>query len=206
MEFKTTWTNHDESDFFAKLNRARKDNRPQYLRIQAYVLIQTKNIDLLNAAELLLNRFLNDFPENKFDRSSVFNHLGEIYKLRRDFEKALEYFKKSIDFELVYDKVNTESYLNYAEIIVMTGKTSQYEYVKDILLKKPTDVFRYVNYKVFSLLSIIERYMGNFEEAEKYMDLAERNANAETSGMRYHKYVGVVDDRIEWLDNMVAGK
>ena len=39
---RKTWTKTDEEEYFAKLGRARKDGRAQYLRVQAIELIETK--------------------------------------------------------------------------------------------------------------------------------------------------------------------
>jgi len=36
---RKTWTKTDEEEYFAKLGRARKDGRAQYLRVQAIELI-----------------------------------------------------------------------------------------------------------------------------------------------------------------------
>ena len=39
---RKTWTKRDEKEFFGKLGRATKDNRAQYLRVQARELIETE--------------------------------------------------------------------------------------------------------------------------------------------------------------------
>ena len=44
---RKAWTKTDEEEFFTKLNRARKDGRAQYLKIQAIELVQTKDKELL---------------------------------------------------------------------------------------------------------------------------------------------------------------
>jgi len=41
------WTKAEEEHFFAKLGRARKDGRAQYLRIQAVELVDTGDLRLL---------------------------------------------------------------------------------------------------------------------------------------------------------------
>ena len=69
---KKSWTKKDEEHFFAKLNRARKWGRPQYLRIQAVELIMTKKPDLLKVAESLLIKMLDEYPDEQSERSLAF--------------------------------------------------------------------------------------------------------------------------------------
>lgn len=79
---RKTWTKTDEQEYFAKLGRARKDGRAQYLTIQAIELIETKDKTLLSVAEMLLNKILEDYPDYRIEISQTYNSLGEIYKLK----------------------------------------------------------------------------------------------------------------------------
>jgi len=92
---RKTWTENDEAEFFAKLNRARKDGRAQYLKIQAIELIETKKTGLVNVAETLLNKYFDEFPEDNFNKSSCLSQLGEIHLLRNDYIKSAVFFLKS---------------------------------------------------------------------------------------------------------------
>ena len=69
---QTNWNKEIEEHFFEKLARARKESRAQYLKIQAIELIETKNPTVLCAAEMLIQKLLNDYPENKIDRTQCF--------------------------------------------------------------------------------------------------------------------------------------
>ena len=136
---RKAWTKMDEEEFFIKLGRARKDSRPQYLKIQAIELVSTKNKDLLKVAESLLNKLLTEYPSILLER-------------------------------------------------------------------QPNLLFPIDKYKVNSILSIINKFNGKEEKATLYAELAEQNANKETSGLRYHKNLGVVTDRENWLDKLVQNK
>lgn len=201
---KKTWTNEDEEHFFAKLTRALKTSRAQYLKIQAIELIETKNTNNLDVAETLLNQMLSEYPEDKFNRSSALNSLGEIYELRNDLETALSYYKKSIEFEKEYPNVQTQSYLSYSELNIKLKNTDEFEEIQRILKPKLEEsIFPIQKYKISSILSIIHKHKGEMETAKKYKAMADENANAETSGLRYHKYLGIVKERIGWLDKLV---
>ncbi len=200
---RKTWTENDEKEFLAKLGRARKGKSEQYLKIQAMELVETKDKKLLLVAESLLNKLLVEYPDDKFNRSSALQTLGHIYKLFDDFEKAIDYYKQSIEFETNYPNIRTNSYLDFSELIIKTKKNKQYDYVESILLKElPEQIFPILKYKTYSILSIISIYKNNEEQARYFADLANKYANEKTSGLRYHKYLGVVKERGNWLDKL----
>lgn len=199
-----TWAKENEEYFFQKLRRAKEYNRPQYLRIQAITLLRTQESNLLEVAEILLNKILTDYPENKNERSSTYYSLGEIYKSRQDYIIAIDYYKKALDFEEIFPNIRTMAYLDYSELIIKINKTELYHTVEDILKSKLSDlVFPIEKYKVYSILSIINKYDENVTQAKEYAALAEQYANEQTSGFRYHKYLGVVKERDNWLDKLV---
>jgi len=208
---RKTWTKTDEEEYFAKLGRARKDGRAQYLRIQAYELIETKDKNLLTVAETLLNKILIDYPDNKFERSSTYNHLGEIYKLRQDYETALGYFQKSLDFEREYPNVITTSYLDFAETVIRAEKTELYAKVYELLTDKLNEnalKFPCQSYIMYSVMSVISEYKGDLEQANVFADLADKFATTQTNSLwnpRKNK-IGVVKERIKWLDKLVGRK
>ncbi|RPD43361.1 tetratricopeptide repeat protein [Paracnuella aquatica] len=201
---RKSWTQTDEEEFFEKLNRAPKDGRAQYLKIQAIELVQTQDTDLLKVAEDLLNKMLNEYPEDNFDKGSALSTLGDIYKLQENYAKAKDYYKQALDYEKVYPNVITQAYLDYSELVVKTDETNSFDEVEQILLERQSSLmFPAQKYKVNSLLSIINKHKGRQDEAKLFAELAEQSANAETSGLRYHKYLGVVKDRDTWLDKHV---
>lgn len=208
---RKTWTKTDEEEYFAKLGRARIDGRAQYLRVQAIALIETKNINLLSVAETLLNKILTDYPDNRIEKSQTYNSLGEIYKLREDYEKAVEYFKKSLDFEKEFPNVITTAYLNFSETVIRAEKTELYDEVAKLLtekINKDNLKFPLQEYIMYSVMTVISEYKGNLEQAKIYADLAERNATTQTNSLwnPQKKKMGIVKERIKWLDKLVGRK
>lgn len=201
---RKTWTQNDEEEFFAKLKRARKEGRPQYLKIQGIELIEIKDEKLLYVAEMLLNKVLTDYPDDNFNKSSTLHSLGVIYKLRNDLDKALHYYKESLDFEKIYPNVITQSYIDFSELVVKTKKEEYYDYVEDILEKKfPFESFPVSKYKIALLLAYLNKVKNHDKKTKHYLDIAEENANAETSGLRYHKHLGLVKERNSWLEKLL---
>jgi tetratricopeptide (TPR) repeat protein len=204
---RKTWTKIDEEEFFAKLGRARKDGRAQYLKIQAIELVDTKNKELLNVAKKLLNKMLTEYPDDNFNKGSALQTLGDIYKLNADYESAIDFYRQALDFEKVYPNVRTQAYLNYSELVVKTNKSELFDELEKILLEHYSGMmFLIEKYKVNSILSIINNIKGQQEKAKQYSDLAEQSVSADTSGLRYHKYLGVVKERDNWLDDLVRKK
>lgn len=200
---RKTWTNKDKDEFFAKLKRARADGRAQYLKIQAIELVETKEKYLLDVAEELLNKVLTEYPESRFDTSSVLHTLGDIYRLRTNYEKALEYYGQSLAFEKDFPNVITAYYLDFSELVVKTANKNFYDVVEALLEDRLSrQLFPVAKYKMCSMLSIINHEKGNLDKAKYYHRLAEENATAETSGLHYHKHLGIVTKRDSWLERM----
>ncbi|MBS7231116.1 hypothetical protein KHA90_08770 [Flavobacterium psychroterrae] len=200
---RKSWTKIDEEEFFAKLGRARKSGRAQYLKIQAIELVDTKEIYLLNIAKVLLQKILTDYPEDIFYKSTIFSIFGDIYLLENDIEKSIECYKHAIDLEKIYISVKTDAYLKYSELIIKNQFKNLYTIVEEILEQNVSHLlFPLEKYKVFSILSIINKYNSKTEIANKYAELADKNAQASTSGLRYHKYLGIVSERDDFLDEM----
>ena len=156
---RKSWTQTDEEEFFKKLNRARKDGRAQYIKIQAIELVQTEDTTLLKIAEELLNKMLTEYPDDGFNKSSALLTLGDIYKLRGNYQKAKNYYKQALDFEKVYPNVITQAYLDYSELVVKTVERTLFDDVEQTLLERqPSLMFPIEKYKVNSLLSIINKH------------------------------------------------
>ena len=205
---KKTWTKEDEEEFFTRLKRAREHNRPQYLKTQAFALIETKEPELLDVAESLLNKMLKEYPNDTFNKSSALDILGDIYQQRGDYHTALKYYEESINFENDSPKSpETPSFLSYSELIIKTQQTDKYSIVENLLFDRMDSVILPVQkYKIASILSVIYQSKNNQELAQHYAEIAEKNATAETSGFRYHKNLGLVKQRVNWLDKLVKRK
>ena len=204
---RKTWTKIDEQEFLAKLARARKDGRAQYLKIQAIELVETEDKNLLKVAEALLNKMLTEYPDNNFEKGSALHTLGDIYKLKGNYQLAMDFYKQALDFETIYPNVITQAYLDYSELVIKTGKENLFNELEKLLSDRYSELtFPIEKYKVNSILSIINANKDRQEQAQKYADLAEQFVTAETSGFRYHKYLGIVKKRETWLDKLVGKK
>lgn len=203
-----SWTQAEDEHFFAKLGRARKDGRAQYLRIQAFHLVESRDLRLLETAESLLNKILADFPDNRVEKSMTLSQLGTIYRIRGSNDIALHYFKQAVDFEKEFPNVISDAHMNFAEIVVEEGRSELYGEVEEILvteIEKGGFLFPSQRYTSSSVLSVIYASKGDHEKAKIHADIAESNATAKTNTLwnpRKSK-LGVVEVRKGWLDKKV---
>jgi len=197
---RKVWAKDDENEFFAKLKRSRTNfHRSQYLFIQALTLVETKKSKLIDVAERLLNIYLTEYHDEYFHKSSVYNMLGDIYKAKKNETKAIEFYKLSVE-EDIKSKTHTYSYINYSESVVRNKKVEQYDFVVKILKEKLEEgciIFPIHFYKIYTILAILSKIKNNIEEATEYINLSRKYSEMETSGLRYHKYLGIVkkDDK-----------
>ena len=200
---RKSWTPLDMEEFYAKLKRARKDSKPQYLKIQALEFIETKDEQLLFVAEELLNEALRDYPDYNFNKSSIYNALGSIYKIRKEYETALKYYKESLDFEKIYPNVITSSYLQFPEMVLILQKAEYYDLIEEILIRDYNkELFPVSRYKRAIMLASLSKIKGNDTAVTHYLKIAEENANAQTSGLRYHKKLGLVTEEDKMLEKI----
>jgi tetratricopeptide (TPR) repeat protein len=203
-----SWTKAEEEHFFAKLARARKDGRAQYLRIQAHHLVESRNVRLLEAAESLLNKILTDFPDNRVEKSMTLSQLGSIYRIRGNNDRAIHYFKQAVDFEKEFPNVISGARLNFAEVVVEEGRTEFYNEVEEILvaeMERSGIHFPSHRYIGSSVLSVIYASKGDSVKAQFYADVAESSATANTNTLwnPRKKRLGLVENRKIWLDKKV---
>jgi tetratricopeptide (TPR) repeat protein len=191
---KETWTKDDENEFYCRIKRARKSHRPQYLWVQAKTLIQTKKIKLLNVAEKLLNMYFSEYSDDYRWKSLAYISLGDIYIIRKNEEKAIEYYRLSVDVDGM-SNIYTFSYIDYSEFVIKNKREEHYNFIEKLLeskLKEGSIIFPIHFYKIYIILAILNRINGNNNKSIEYLNLSKEYSNMETSGLRYHKYLGLV--------------
>jgi len=204
---RKSWTETDEEEFFAKLKRARKDNRAQYLKIQAIEFEETGKLQLLDVVEQLLKQLLSEYPDDNFNKSPSLHTLGNIYKRRDDLDTALTYFMEAVEFEKHYPNVKTQADLDFSDLVVKLEKTEHYDLVEELINTRLEDsLFQVEKYRGYSILAIISDSRGDQTNFQRFKELADENASQETSGLRYHQNLGTVKKRDTWLDKLLKRK
>lgn len=187
---KGSWNKEEEADFYTRLSRSRKYNRPQYLVIQALQLVDNPMYD--EAVGQLLHKYISEYPDDIGSRSQAFDMLGKIAERKGDVAEALAYFRKAVEHERTYPQVHTMAYLDYGELVVKRGLITEYPYVGELILENEASFYLpCFQYRSYAMLSMLSAHQEDKEAAKHYALLAERSASAQTSGLRSHKAPGV---------------
>jgi tetratricopeptide (TPR) repeat protein len=202
---RKTWTTIDKEEFFAKLMRARKDSRAQYLKIQAIELVETKEAYLLTVAKELLTKMLDEYPDDNFNRPSALKALGDIYRLKSNVQQAISYYHQVLEHEAIYPNIQTNAYMSYAEVVVQYQRSDLYPDVENLIeAKLPSLLFPVEQYKANIILAIINQYYQRLHEAECFARQAKGYANLQQSGLTYHKNIGLVVEHEQWLNDLLS--
>ncbi|MFT6735015.1 MAG: tetratricopeptide (TPR) repeat protein [Polaribacter sp.] len=181
----STWSDDIESQFMAKLKRARR--KEQYLRIQASYLAKT-NPDV--AIKLLAQYFE---LEDDFDHAQAYCDYAAAYLSLGDIEKAINNYALALEREKVFSNLLTDAYILYPMTVVKYGVISSYADADKILdenqerLMFPIDHFRWNAAK-----AIIENDRDNIKEASSHAEKALDAAEIKKSGFRFHQKLGLV--------------
>ena len=113
-----------------------------------------------------------------------------------------------MEFEKTFPNVQTGSHISFAKVVVQAGKTELYEEAEQLLLSEiNAEGLKWPSqeYLMYSLLSVILRFRGDDENAALCAQMAEANANAKSNTLwnPQKRKLGLVDNRIEWLDKLV---
>ena len=187
---KPTWLAADEADFRARLARARKPNRAQYLRIQAVTLREQGDAALLPAALGLLDELVRDFPEDLFlawanqCRGECLIDLGRL-------DEAIVALREGLQAEGARPQVVSGSAITFAELVLSLKRTALYPEARAHLSAMGEQVTPDARYAVAACRALLADAAGDSDEAAAQARLALAAADAGPP-FRRHKTVGVV--------------
>ena len=190
---RTTWTDADRLDFRARLQCARKSNRPQYLRIQAHHLADAGNPV---AALELLDQFA-DIDDGGVDLASAQLQRGESLFATGDTAGAISAFRDTLTAERNRPNVQTAAWLLFPWFIVELQLTGLYPEAASVLsefapirrLSFPIDKYRYN-----AINALLAAHAGHTLTATEYAANALIASSATHSGFRYHPEIGLVQN------------
>lgn len=193
---RTTWTEQDRAEFFARLKRSRSVfHKAQYLRIQAAHLCQVGDTPCLRAALDLVDLMLAEYPDTAqlaaahAQRATCLVALGER-------AAALVAYRNAVDTERRVRGIRPGAYIGFAELVVELERDDLYAEVLSLLNEHASDEpFPLQRYRSSAVRAFIAERQGRHAEAQGHA-LAALDAAAETqSPMRYHRSLGLVTDR-----------
>ena len=190
---RTTWTDDDRTEFNARLRRARKYNRPQYLRIQAVHLADVGNHD---AALEVLDQFLQ-IDEGSIDLAQAQLQRAKSLLAAGNEAAAINAFRASLSAERLRPNVQTEAWLMFPWFIVETENTQLYSEADSVLTEfsaTRSPSFPVSDYRLQCIKALLLAHEGNTQQAQVHAKQAMAAASAKHSGYRYHPNLGLVQN------------
>lgn len=193
---KTTWTETDQIDFFARLQRCRSAaNKAQYLRIQANHLEEVGSPELLQSALVLLEKILNEFPTS-FELAQTYSQKASCLAKLGKIDEALSFYRLAINTEKKFPRVGTRAWISFGRVVAENKLTTFFTEALDILKAQPTVMeFPADTYEKSGICAIISAQRGETEAAKNLAVSALKAAAEVHSGFRYHPTVGLVRDK-----------
>ena len=194
---KSSWNEADQADFFAHFKRSRgASNKAQYLRVQADRLERTGSPELLQAAIVLLDKMLAEFPEVTQLALACCQKANCLAKLG-DRDQALAYYRHALDAERKFPFSRTQTLHDFGIFVVENKMTQFYDEALAVLeeMKLPGSEFPSDVYKGYGIRALIAAHKGEIEKAKEFAGIALGAARKEHSGLRYHPTFGLVQNR-----------
>src|SRR3569833_1043991 len=118
---KTTWSESDQAQFFARLQRSRSTaKKAQYLRIQAHHLEEAGSPELLGVALNLLEKVLNEFPAT-FELAQAYAQKANCLAKLGKFHEAVICYRMAINTEKKFPRWGTRSWISFGRVVVENG-------------------------------------------------------------------------------------
>jgi tetratricopeptide (TPR) repeat protein len=195
---KTTWSEADQADFFARLKRCRTAyNKAQYLRIQANHLEGVGSHEMFRASLELLEKMFAEFPEQT-QLASAYSQKASCLAKLGNIDDAIINYQRALQTEREFPRAKTYAFIDFGKLVAENKLAQFYDEALTVLetelnsrgIQFPSDTFN-----AFGIRSIIAAQRGQIQEAKEFAKVALEAAAKIDSGFRYHPTVGLVRDK-----------
>ena len=202
---RTTWSDADQEDFNARLNRSRgAGNKAQYLRIQAAHLSEAGHH--AGAIELL-DRLFARFPERIELAQAQAQKADSLAKMGQ-IESAIQEYRAALQTERDFPNVRTNAWLDFGWLVVKGQLTDFYQEVSQVLLefREEGDLkFPAIEYRYAAIQALLADARGEKGRAREFAKQAFAEAAKDHSGLRYHPTVGLVGSERDTFESRLRG-
>ena len=199
---RTSWTEEDQQDFFAHLQRARRYNRAQYLQIQASCLLATGlPRDAASAIELL-DILLRDHPDS-VETEGAHGLKARCLEALGRIDEAIDSYRLALAARRTATNIHTYAPLSFGMLVIRNERRDLYEEVLSAFneMVGPVDLlFPDAQYMYFAASAIILGEAGRMEAARECAAKALRAASMTTTGLARHPDIGLVVKRDKAID------
>jgi Tfp pilus assembly protein PilF len=113
-----SWREPDRELFEAKLARARKHNKAQYVRIKALSLAESGDTTACTAAGELFDRIFRDYPDDELQVTMAHADKARWHRRRGEHDEAVEHYRRAVALEDVLGSIDWGADLDLAELLV----------------------------------------------------------------------------------------
>jgi tetratricopeptide (TPR) repeat protein len=185
------WSEADRAEFEARLARARKYNRAQYLRIKGLALSDAGEIE--GARELWTRVLADDGEFSTLEGFTAMEHLGDSYS-EDDPTLAEDHYRRLLNDNPTLKSTTRTQHIKLAELLIRRGDEQALEEAAELLIQWPAVArlpfpsahFRW-NLAVIDLAEATGDRETAVEAARRALELADRGPV-----FPRHKTVGVV--------------
>ena len=195
---KTSWTENDRADFYIHLNRCRKENRAQYLQIQAYHLCETNQSREISAAYDLANLAMQE-EKHEYEQAGLLNlkaecsnKLGQIREAEECFNLAIQELKNHSEYALVIPfsfglfVIQHKIKRLYKKAIMVLDEFINLETTLII----PSTIYSYYGIKAIIYYRTVRRKKG-----KEFAKIAIEASKLSYSGLPRHPDIGLVTEK-----------
>jgi tetratricopeptide (TPR) repeat protein len=113
-----SWREEDRELFEAKLGRAQKRNRAQYMRIKALSLAESDDKAARAAAGELFERIFSEHPDDELQVTMAHTDKARWHRKRGEQDQAVEHYRRAVALEDALGGIDWGADLELAELLV----------------------------------------------------------------------------------------
>ena len=186
-----SWSPADRDDFFARIARARRENRAQYLRVAGVCLRESGHPA---AAVEVIDYLLREYPAPlelavaHQTRADALSDLGDV-------EASLDGYRQSIAAERRYPAVDAGASHSFGMRVILLRRADLYaEALETLDTSRVRDIVPAARFQAAAIRAVTLAALRGEATARPHALAALEEAGLEHSGLQYHPTLGLVKD------------
>jgi tetratricopeptide (TPR) repeat protein len=197
---KTTWSEVDQADFFARLSR--RGDKAKYLSIQAASLEAVGSPEHLKASISLLEQLIDELTKQVFQTpravAAAYNKKAGCYLKLGDIDNAIADYRRVFAVERELGSPATLTFFDFGKLVAEKQLCDHFDEALKALEAGAKYLGKHVpadTFNLFGIRSLIAAQKGKTEKAKEFAQIALEAAGKDNSDIRRHPKFGLVKDR-----------